>query len=497
MAVATANDRTAHRPLQPFTVDHFRAYVRNFVLDDGSNWEPQPFQLDFAEDVFSDATEVWLILPEGNGKTTLLSGVALYHGDYTQDAAVPIGASSREQAEILYRQAVGFINRTPGLKKRFRTYDGYRRVKCLRTEGRIQVYAADDRTGDGIIPTLPLLEELHRHRDFRLYRTWRGKLDKRGGTLAAISTAGEPGSEFEDIRLKHRSTAEKVEQTGAHARAVGGGMVLHDYAVTSLDDVEDMDAVKAANPLPSITPKSLAAKRKSPTMSLSHWKRFVCNIATRVEGDGITPEDWDALEEKDLVPNKDAWAIGFLDLGWKIDTTAMGVLLWESDSRRVIAGVKILEPPVKEADIVPALVELQRKFQPVGWAYDPNAGGQQMVEMLDTGRHPDQHGAEFTFLEHSQDNAPMSLAAARLDEAIRGGWLVHDGDPDLRKHVLSAVRRPLGGDKYRFDRPPDAKGERRKKYPIDALTGLLFGNSVAVAEHDKPKEPIAIWGASR
>lgn len=468
------------------------------VLDDGSVWDPDDFQLAFVEDLLADeVTEVWLVVPEGNGKTTLLSGVALYHADFMPDAMVPIGASSKDQCVILHNQAGGFVRRTPGMAKRFRVYDGYRRISALRTNGRIQVFAADDRTGDGIIPTLPLLDELHRHKDFRLYRTWRGKLLKRNGKLAAISTAGEPGSEFEDIRLKHRATASDVTQNGSHVRAAGGGMVLHDWAVPSVDEVEDMKAVKAANPLPGITMKSLEAKRKSPTMSLAHWKRFVCNIATRIEGDGITPEDWDALRDPDVKPQKDAWSIGFLDLGWKIDTTAMGVLVWESTNRRIVAGVKVLEPPVKEAEIVPGLVALQKEFSPIGWAYDPNAGGQQMVEMLDSGRHPDQVGVEFTFFEHSQDNAVMSLAAARLDEAIRGGWLIHDGDPDLRSHVLNAVRKPLGGDKYRFDRPPDAKGDRRKKYPIDALTGLLFGNSVAVAEHDRPKEPIAIWGASR
>lgn len=490
--------KTAHRPLVPFTVDHFRAYVKNFVLDNGEYWEVQDFQAEFVEDLFDpDTTEAWLVVPEGNAKTTLLSGVALYHGDHQTGAMVPIGASSREQAEIMYRQAVGFIERTPGLKKRFRTYDGYRRVKCLRTDGRIQVYAADDRTGDGIIPTLPLLEELHRHRDFRLYRIWRGKLDKRQGTLAAISTAGEPGSEFEDIRLKHRATATDVTREEGHIRAAGGGMVLHDWAVSDPDLVEDMDAVKAANPLPSITPKSLRAKRDAPTMSLAHWKRFVCNIATRIEGDGIQPEEWDALEETGVEADRSAWSIGFLDLGWKIDTTAMGVLVWEASDRRVIAGVKVLDPPVKEDDIVPGLVELQQGFQPVGWAFDPNAGGQQMVQMLESGRHPDQDGTEFNFFEVSQTNEPMSLAAARFDEAVRGGWLVHDGNPDLRNHVLNAVRRQVGADKYRYDRPPDAKGARRKKYPIDALTGLLFGNTVAVAEHDRPNVPIAVWGAAR
>ena len=485
------------KSLRSFTVDHFRRYARLLVLDDGSNWEPEDFQLQFVEDLFAGHREVWLVVPEGNGKTTLLAGVALYHGDYTPDAMVPIGASSRDQCEVLHNQAAGFVRRTPGLDKRFRIFDGYRRIRCERTNGRIQVYAADDRTGDGVIPTLPLLDELHRHRDLRLYRTWRGKLDKRQGQLAAISTAGEPGSEFEEIRSLHKSQAAEITEQGGHIRAEGGGMVLHDWAVPRDGDVDDMATVEAANPLRSITTKTLQAKYDSPTTSRPHWKRFVCNIATRIDGDGVSPEEWDALREDDLEPDRSKWAIGFLDLGWKIDTTAMGVLIWESETRRVIAGVRVLEPPVDEGDIVDGLVVLQREFRPAGWAYDPNASGQQMAQLLDKGQHPRQAGVEFDFFEHSQDNAPMALAAARLDEAIRGGWFVHDGNKNLRSHVLNAVRKSLGGEKYRYDRPLDAKGERRKKFPIDALTGLLMGNSVAVDEHDGPEEPIAIWGAPR
>ena len=75
------------------------------VLDNGARWEPEDFQLEVLEDVFDGYSEVWMIVPEGNGKTTLMAGLALYHGDYTQSPWVPIGASTREQAEILFGQA--------------------------------------------------------------------------------------------------------------------------------------------------------------------------------------------------------------------------------------------------------------------------------------------------------------------------------------------------------------------------------------------------------
>lgn len=89
----------------------------------------------------------------------------------------------------------------------------------------------------------------------------------------------------------------------------------------------------------------------------------------------------------------------------------------------------------------------------------------------------------------------MSQAAARLDEAIRNGWLVHDGDRDLRSHVLNAVAKSIGDAKWKFDRPKDAQGDRRKNYPIDALTGVLMGHNVAVDEFgDGPPLLLEVFG---
>lgn len=484
------------------TLDQFLEWTGQLILDTGEPWKLEPFQEEIVADLIAGYSEIWALVPEGNGKTTLWGGIALYHAFHTPSAFVPIGASSREQAEIMYRQAEGFVYRTPNLlatkksdTKGFRCQEGYRRIKCLDTGGRIQVYAADDRTADGVIPTLALPDELHRHRNLRLYRTWRGKLEKRGGQIATISTAGEPESEFEDTRDKILKSATKIEHLGpfgCHIRAEGEDIVLHDFAVRNRNDAENMEVVAAANPREAITAESLRKKHTSPTMTDAHWLRFVCNIAARESGQAITPEEFDALKADPFKPEGD-WICGWLDLGWKIDTTAMGMLRWHSTERRYIEDVLVLEPPVSEADIVQGLVERQRKYGPIGWVYDPNAGGQQMAQMLEKGEHPLQDGEEFTFIEHSQDNAPMALAASRLDEAMRSKWIFHDGDLTLRKHFLNAVRKSLGAEKFKFDRPAEARGAARARFPIDALTGVLMGNSIAVAENQTSKSKKALF----
>src|SRR5688500_16530663 len=102
-SMSSTTSRRSARALEPFTVPHFRLYCSKLVLDNGERFILEDFQEEVSEDIFAGFSEVWEIVPEGCGKTTFMGAHGLYHGDYTPSAFVPIGASSREQAEILYR----------------------------------------------------------------------------------------------------------------------------------------------------------------------------------------------------------------------------------------------------------------------------------------------------------------------------------------------------------------------------------------------------------
>ena len=82
-----------------FTLEHFEEWARRLILDNGEPWELEEFQRDFVSDVFGGAPECWLIVPEGNGKTTLIAGLALYGLRFAPDALIPVAASSRDQAQ--------------------------------------------------------------------------------------------------------------------------------------------------------------------------------------------------------------------------------------------------------------------------------------------------------------------------------------------------------------------------------------------------------------
>lgn len=421
-----------------------------------------------------------MILPEGNAKTTLLSGVALYHCQFTIDAEIPIGASSRDQAKILHNQAKGFVERSPGMKQHFRVYDGYRKITCRRTRGFTQVFAADSDTGDGIIPTLVLIDELHRHRDMRLYRTWRGKLSKRDAQLVTISTAGEPDSEFELIRQRMRTEAEDIKIDGAHVRACRGGLVLHDYAVPADGDCDDIEQVKQANPLAAMTIEKLAEKRDSPAMTHAHWMRFVCNRPHRGGSSAIDEREWDSWGDNYEIPAGDPIALG-MDLGWIWDCTAM-VPLWTKDPDDWRFGnPTILTPPrdgtsLSVSRIKNAFLAIHARNPIELVVIDPNAGGEQLAQWIE-----DELGIQV--VAHGQSDAPMCLAASRFLERFREGKLKHPRNAEFTRHVLNAVEKMLNDGRTKFIRSSNSRApDLQDRRVIDALDAATMVNSVMVAE---------------
>lgn len=506
--------------LRPFTVAHFKRWARGVVLDTEQPWRVEAFQAAFLEDVFAGVPQTWLLIPEGNTKTTTLAGLALYHAQFKRGGRVPIAASSRDQAFEMYLQAQGMVERSESLRPVFTCHEGLRQIKCDSMASRIQVFASDDRTGDGVIFTLALVDELHRHRDLRLYRTWAGKLDKRTGQVAAISTAGETGSEFEEVRARIRQEAsDRLEKPG-YVRAAGETVVLHEYAVPPDADTEDLSLVKQANPFSGVTIGSLRRKRQSPTMTLAHWRRFNCNVSTRDENAAVNEGEW--LRQKadiEIPVGLPVWA--GLDVAWKYDTTALVPMWMYSDSDlhwdlfpihtrraleaiygrmplpgefRLLGAASVLEPPRDGSSLDPDLVEdaLLRLHQ-----RNPIA-----TLVMDTSRAEQLSvWAERTLgcavVDRQQTNKFAVMDYERWMEGLRSRSLWHTGCPELTRHVMNATIRLLPDGGARFDRPRAGRqvtGELARRRVIDALTAASMVHATAVAalgEEDEPPYRVA------
>jgi hypothetical protein len=463
--------------VEPFTVEHFEKYASLVVFDDGSRRGLEDWQLQLAEDLFAGFKRNLWIIPEGNGKSTLVALLALYGADYSESPWIPIGAAAAKQARIIYDQAAGFIERTPGMGDRFRSFGGYRLIRSLRNGGiGIEVFAHDPKTGDGVIPyPYALTDELHRHPDMRLWDLWAGKLRKRNAQIVGISTGGEPETPFETMRDAIRQRAQDRTYDGSHLRAAAPGEILHEWMVPKADLCADMAAVKAANPLSTITEATLAEDYALVT-DLGEWSRLKCNRPTRSAITAITDREWDDADVGGEIPLGSSIEVG-VDVAFKWDTTAI-VPLWAGPNHRLLGAPKVLVPPRDGSSLHPD--EIKGAFMELAGDY------QLETVVMDMHRAEDiaawvEDDLGVTVIDHAQSQTRTHVQDYEaFMEGLRNGTVKHTGAHDLRAHVLNAVARRLPGGDYRFDRASQVRGNARAqdRRVIDALTAAAM-----VVEH--------------
>lgn len=487
-SAAAAPPRPRRLRAAPFTVAHFRTWANRLSLPGEKRFRLERWEELFVEDVFAGIRdggirEAWLIVPEGNGKSTLISILILYCVEFAEEAQIPVAAAARDQAEIIFTQGSGFVRRSDSLRGRFQCKPGLREV--VAGASRAKIFASDAGTGDGIIPyPIEVIDELHRHLSLELYRTWAGKLDKQLAVLIVISTAGAPGSEFEQVREHMRQEAAEVQRDGCFARYSGATYVLHEYAVPEDGDVMDLKLVKAANPSARITVKTLAAKRSRPSFSLPHWRRLTCNVPTRHDSAAVTEAEWAGAAVADgerEIPAGERVKVG-LDLGWVHDTTAL-VPLWLRDPRfRLLGPATILEPPGDGSQLDAHLVERAlidtHARTPIDMVVMDMTKGEQLAQWIE-----EELGA--TVVNRSQGNQLAAVDYERFMEGLRVGWLRHCGDDGLRRHVLNAVARLLPSGQTRFDRPRVSRTvapELQRARVIDALVAAAMVNTTVAAD---------------
>jgi phage terminase large subunit-like protein len=474
-------------------------YAGRLVLDTGEPWpiDDDEWMLEVVDDIFAGYREVWLLVPEGNAKTTLMAAV---------------GAASRDQAEILFGQAAGFVERTPGLDARqyqpgrFKVFEGYRQIKSTINGGRgIKVYAADKATGDGVIPfPYALIDEPHRHKDLGLYRTWKGKLRKRGAQIVAISTAGEPGTDFEETRDAIRNAAtEREHVTECHLRAAGPTTVMHEFKVPKAEQAKDLRLVRRANPLSVITEQDLREKLESPTLDYGEdWLRLTCNIPARSSHAAISDADWDHAHTDEEIPEGAAIDLG-ADFAWSHDTTAIVPLWMPSPELRLLGPPRVLTPPRDGTMLDPQEVKdafdwflTQYKVRRV---VADKTKAQDTLLWLQNERGVDvvdwQQGLKNEIWEYERFMEALRGGASPDDRERRESWLKHTGDPELRRHVMNAIARKVPGDKRVFDRPSTSRNaSKQDRRVIDALkaAAMVHCSAVMDAAPKRSKVPVSL-----
>lgn len=421
----------------------FARFCLGLPLEDGAALVLEPFQHAMLVDYFDGVVETLILLPKKNGKTTLLAALSLYHLIVTPDAECVLGAASRDQASILYEQACGFVSRSPYLQQRVVPKRGYREIRKRGEGGRIRVLAADVDTADGIIPTLALVDELHRHKSAGLYGIFRDGLGPRHGQMVTISTAGDhERSVLGQMRAAARKLS-SVERDGKYlrVRSVDGSFAMHEWSLEREDDTENLALVKQVNPASWQTIELLAQRLKSPSTLPWQWARFACGIWTGSEMWWVRPEDWEQAATVAGLERGDMVTLGF-DGSRYGDATALvacrhsdGLLqllgLWEAPR-----GVRDWEVPAGEVDATVA--RAFETYRVVRMYADPPLWQTEI----------DSWARDFgldVVIRYPTNRSRFMGALERFRTDVASGVVPHDDDARLTSHLLNAQTREVRG----------------------------------------------------
>ncbi|UXS45182.1 terminase large subunit [Staphylococcus delphini] len=191
------------------------AFIERFCHHSKGELAGKPLKLDLFQKAYISAlfgfvdketgkrryTESFFYVARKNGKTTMLSAIALYMmiADGESGAEVYSVASKRDQANILFDQAHEMIKQSPDLNKniRKRKSDLY----FAHNFSKMQSLGKNSNSLDGLNAHLVVIDELHSIQDRNLYEVMKQSQSARTQPLLImITTAGtHRGTIFDDL----------------------------------------------------------------------------------------------------------------------------------------------------------------------------------------------------------------------------------------------------------------------------------------------------------
>jgi len=436
----------------PYGLKGFRAFCRLLVLEDGSTFRLARFQGWLLGFYFAGVVELIIIMPKKNGKTTLVAALALYHLLMTAAAECVIGASSEKQAAILYNQAANLVFQS-GLDRRrkagagkYAEYEGIfdvsRGTWVIRYGlGRIRVLPADVRTAQGVIPTLAIVDEYQHHPTSGLYAIFRDGLTPRHGQMITITN---PGVDFDSPlgRIRERAIQHPCDKQGRRRlyTSPDRSVVLVEWGLEDEDDTDDLTLVKMANPAPWQTVAELRRRRDSWSVKVSpgEWVRYACGRWGVGDDAPIDATTWDRGKVD----------IGRIEPGERVvlvpsvgHNAAIAIVASRPEGR-VACKVEVIDAEEDRSIYVRTedrILELCRSYD--AEIHAPGVGFIRSRELLADKR--------LEVVEAPQSIAALAAATGSFNRMLRAGLLMHDGDPVLRAHALSATMKTNeSGERY-------------------------------------------------
>ena len=325
------------------------AFIERFCKHSKGEWAGKPVKLELFQKAFISALfgfvnkltgvrkyrETMFYVARKNGKSTMLSGIALYMliADNEAGAEVYSVASKRDQARIVFDEVLNMVKQSPDLIQilKKRKSDLYFPL----TFSKMQPLGKNSDTLDGLNSHLVIMDELHSIKDRNLYEVMKqSQSARRQPLLIMITTAGTIRECIFDDMYKY-------------ACGVADGTIIDNtflpilYELDSKAEWGDPLKWEKANPglnrikkLDDLMNKVERAKSSPRDLTGVLVKDF--NVIQTVGTAWLTFEDIDNPATFDLEAFRGGYAIGGADLSITTDLTCATLLLLDKQETRYV-----------------------------------------------------------------------------------------------------------------------------------------------------------------
>ena len=505
-----------HEPSGGYIFDQRRAerpveFIERFCKHSKGEWAAQPVKLELFQKAFISAlfgfihetteerkyNETLFYVSRKNGKSTLLSGIALYCliADNEAGAEVYSVASKKDQARIIYEEVCNMVRQSPELSEvtKKRKSDLYFPL----TFSKMQPLGRNSDTLDGLNSSLVIIDELHSIKDRNTYEVMKqSQSARRQPLLVMITTAGTVRECIFDDMYKY-------------AVGVCDGTIIDEHFLPILYELDNknewLDPMKweKANPslgrikkLEDLISKVERAKQSPRDLTGVLVKDF--NIISTTASTWLTFDDINNEETFNIESFKGCYAIGGVDLSHVGDLTAATLLLMDKNEKRYVTQMYWLpkehfEKRVAEeklpydkwyeagllrlcegnqityTDVTAWYLEMVEKYEitPAWIYYDPYSAAYWVQEMQSYG---------FNLVKCYQGVKTLSLPMQKLGADLQAKKINYNNNSLLKWCITNTgVKTDVNGN----IQPVKAQSP---KYRIDGLASLLDAY-VGLTEH--------------
>ncbi len=334
------DEKKAERPIR---------FIEQFCRHSKAEWAGKPVILELFQKAYISALfgfvekstgfrrfrETLFYVARKNGKSTMLSGIALYMliADGEAGAEVYSVATKRDQARIIFDETVNMVRQSQDLLQvvKKRKSDLYFAL----TFSKMQPLGKNSDTLDGLNSHLVIMDELHGIKDRNLYEVMKqSQSARRQPLLIMITTAGTIRECIFDDMYKY-------------ACGVCDGTIMDDhflpvlYELDSKKEWTDPMAWEKANPglnrmkkLNDLISKVERAKSSPRDLTGVLVKDF--NIIQTIGTTWLTFDDVNNTETFDISRFRECYAIGGADLSITTDLTCATLLLMDREEKRYV-----------------------------------------------------------------------------------------------------------------------------------------------------------------